>query len=486
MGEAGIRREELAKIVGDENVADDPATLEEYSKDNSFTPSRKPFFVVYPSSPEEVREIVVLASRQGMPLIPVSSGPPRFKGDTVPSMGGVVVDLTRMNKVLSVDRRNRIAMIQPGVTFKQLKDELEKHGLLPLMPLHPKLRKSALASYLEREPITTPKYHWESLDPLLCTEAILGTGDVLRTGSAAGPGEIDELVSLGQGLANPLGPAQADFVRFFHGAQGTMGIVTWATVRCRIKPSLQQLVVAKSDSLKKLIPLAYRLLRRRIGEELLILNNSYLAYLLGRHPDEGEAASLPAWVLITVLAGYTFFPEERVEYQLSEVKEAAKSLKLELTDELDGVDSSTILGVLQSPSKEPYWKLRYKGGCQDVFFLTTLNMTPMFWKEFMELSRLKGYPERDVGVYIQPIIQGCAAHLEFTLPYDPEAEEELVRVFFQDASRAMFRLGAFYSRPYGLWAEIAYGGDAETTSVLRKLKGIFDPNGIFNPGKLCF
>jgi FAD/FMN-containing dehydrogenase len=50
----------------------------------------------------------------------------------------------------------------------------------------------------------------------------------------------------------------------------------------------------------------------------------------------------------------------------------------------------------------------------------------------------------------------------------------------------MLRRGAYYSRPYGIWSQLAFNRDAQTTIVLRKIKGIFDPNNILNPGKLCF
>jgi FAD/FMN-containing dehydrogenase len=57
---------------------------------------------------------------------------------------------------------------------------------------------------------------------------------------------------------------------------------------------------------------------------------------------------------------------------------------------------------------------------------------------------------------------------------------------FTNASLELFKQGAFFSRPYGIWAEMAYGQDTQTTMVLKKLKAIFDPNNVMNPGKLCF
>ena len=97
-----------------------------------------------------------------------------------------------MDKIVRSDRRNKVALIEPGITFQELIDEADKMGLKVLMPLLPRAGKSVIGSYLEREPIQIPKYHWDMTDPLLCTELVFGTGDLFRTGSAAGPGSLEQ------------------------------------------------------------------------------------------------------------------------------------------------------------------------------------------------------------------------------------------------------------------------------------------------------
>jgi FAD/FMN-containing dehydrogenase len=98
------------------------------------------------------------------------------------------------------------------------------------------------------------------------------------------------------------------------------------------------------------------------------------------------------------------------------------------------------------------------------------------------------YSSDDIGCYIQPMVQGRGCHCEFNLPCDPSdtggAAE--VQAMFRDASETLMKNGAFFSRPYGPWAEMVYSRYAEGVTALRKLKGIFDPNNIMNPGKLCF
>ena len=75
-----------------------------------------------------------------------------------------------------------------------------------------------------------------------------------------------------------------------------------------------------------------------------------------------------------------------------------------------------------------------------------------------ELAKKNQYPSDDIGVYIQPAFQGVNCHCEFNLTYDPSNVEETdkVKALFEDSSRAIAKMGGFFSRPYGAWADIAY------------------------------
>jgi len=123
-----------------------------------------------------------------------------------------------------------------------------------------------------------------------------------------------------------------------------------------------------------------------------------------------------------------------------------------------------------------------------MFFLTTLDRTPEFVTAMYHVAEATGYPNTDIGIYLQPQMQGRVCHCEFNLGCDPgnPRESEKVRHLFVDASEALMRMGGFFSRPYGPWSEMAYGRDAQSVIALRKVKDIFDPNNVMNPGKLCF
>jgi glycolate oxidase len=104
------------------------------------------------------------------------------------------------------------------------------------------------------------------------------------------------------------------------------------------------------------------------------------------------------------------------------------------------------------------------------------------------VAEASGYPASDIGVYLQPRHQGANCHCEFSLPYASDDEEEVSRIqaLHTAASKALMDQGAFFTRPYGIWADMTFSRDVPSTTLLKKIKGIFDPNGVMNPGKLCF
>lgn len=486
----GDKKDELTKIVGDKNVRDNPETLDTYSRDESLVPPLRPRFVVKVKKADDVQRLVTWANQTRTPLVPISSGPPHFRGDTVPSEGGAtVVDLSEMKQIIRIDGKNRSAIVEPGVTYSQLQPELAKEGLRLSMPLLPRSNKSVVASLIEREPTLIPKYRWMLADPLRCVEVTWGNGDRMRTGEAGMFPSLQAAWEAHFVQVNPRGPAQIDYGKLLEAAQGTMGIVTWGSLRCERLPKVEKPFLVPAKRLDELLGFAYRLLRYRFGDELLILNNSDLAYILGQGADKARALrdELPPWVLILNICGRDMLPEEKVEFLERDIMDIAQQFGLQLMLSVPGASSEEILKTILSPSRKPYWKLGYRGKCQDIFFLTTLDRAPEFVSTMYSAAEANGYSTSDIGIYIQPVQQGASCHCEFSLPYNPNHQAEVTKVqhLFTQASKQLFNQGAFFSRPYGIWADMAYSADAQTTIVLKKVKAIFDPNNVMNPGKLC-
>ena len=484
-------KERLIQIVGDSSVLDTPEGLEAYAKDESFAQPLKPWIIIKPHNSDQVRGIVEWANETNTPLVPVSSGPPHFRGDTVPSTPGTaIVDLSDMKRIMRIDRRNRITIIEPGVTYEQIQPELAKKGLRLTTPLLPRANKSVVTSLLEREPSLVPKYQWAILDPLRCLEVVWGDGNPFRTGEAAGQASLEESWKSHFAQVTPRGPAQTDFYKLASAAQGTMGIVTWASIKCEVLPQLHKLIFIPSERLNDLVGFTYQLMKFRFGDEFLILNGSNLAAMMVDSVDRFRVLreELPPWVILLGVAGRDILPDERVEYQEKDIGEIAQQFGLHLLPEISSITSTEVLNTILNPSREPYWKLRHSGGCQDIFFITTLDRTHEFVSIMYSLAESLGYSVANIRVYIQPVHQGTSCHCEFSLPFDPhdETESSKVRGLYIKASEELLKRGAYFSRPYGIWSNMAYDRDAQTTIVLKKLKKIFDPKGIMNPGKLCF
>jgi len=482
-------KEKLAGVAGSDGVSDDAETLSSYES-AGLSGGGKPLLLIRPSEASQVRTLIKLANEVGLNLVFSSSGPPRYRGDTVPSGEAVIVDMSRMDRVLRVDRRNKVALIEPGVTFDRLKDAAEKVGLRALMPLLPRSSKSVLASYLEREPITIPKYHWDMTDPLLCTELVFGNGDLFRTGSAAGPGGLEQQWEQGLAQKNPMGPAQTDFVRIVQGSQGTMAAVTWATVKLELKPTVHNLYFVLTDKLERLVDFSYRALRPKLADEFFILNASALATIIADELEEIRdlAAKQAPYTLVYGITGGEFLPEQKVAWQEKDLGGIAQAVGLKATREVPGVTSRKMLEIISNPSPDPYFKTRAGGAFLDIFFLTTLDKVTSLISVMEQAAAKNGYPVEELGVYIQPIQHGRTCHLEFNLYYNPEDEDEagMAETTFSEASRALADAGAFFSRPYGHWADLAYSRCPDTVRALKKVKEMVDPDGVLNRGKLCF
>ncbi|MBW1672968.1 MAG: FAD-binding oxidoreductase [Deltaproteobacteria bacterium] len=480
-------KEELEKLIDEVQIVDDPELLAATIHNNSFIKGGMPECLVRPKNSDEIQKLIEWASGRGIPLTPISSGGPHLRGGSAPLFGGVVMDLGLMDKIIAVDRNYRMAMVEPGVTFYQLKPELDKVGLRLPMPLSPRKSKSVMGSVLEREPITVPKYHIDMSAPLLCSEVVFGTGDIFRTGEASGPGTVKEQIKATRKQKWDSGPGQISFIRLLQAAQGSLGVVTWSTLRCEILPTIREFLFISGENTNEFIDFVYRILRLKLGDECFILNSLNVASLMVDGLDiKAIQQNLPSWLLVLGISGYENFPEERIAYQKNDLLNHARQLGLAAKSTIPGGKTEAFIRNLEEPT-EPYWKFRLKGGCSDIFFLTTLDKVSKFVGLMYQLCNDHRYDVGDLGVYIQPIQQGRNCHCEFNLTYDPEdlKETEKVRRLFSAASEVFMKEGGFFSRPYGTWAQMAFNKDAASREAVRKLKSIFDPKNIMNPGKLC-
>jgi FAD/FMN-containing dehydrogenase len=479
----------LREIVGTENFSDDPEVLNSYSTDFSLAPAGVPNYLVKPKTAQEVQKVIQLANKSRLPVVPTSSLV-HFNGAAIPKQGGVIVDLTRMNRILEIDEFNRRVRMEAGVTWEKATKELAKKGFRLMMPLSPHPMRSAVTDHLEREVITNTVYDYG--EPLQGMEVVWPTGEIFRTGSASVAGYPD---SPSKG-ANPSGPG-LDFYRLLQGAQGTMGIVTWANLKIEYMPQIDKVLFAPVEDLDYTIDFLHRILKLRIGQECLLLDNTDLAALAAENwPDDFDnlRATLPPWILILVLSAMARRPEEKLKYEENILKDIIKNefSEIQLGQSLPGFPGMgrKLITLLRQPwpRKTPYWKNRYLGGCQSLFFITRPGLASHFIDLMEEVAAQYGYPVDDIGGYIQPIEHNRACQVQFDIFYDPtsEVDMELVRSLYRDAISVLASEGALFTRPYGELANLVYESATGYATALRRVKKVFDPNNIMNPGTLCY
>ncbi|MCL2493315.1 MAG: FAD-binding oxidoreductase [Clostridiales bacterium] len=485
-------KDSLVAMLGKANVIDDPKVLASYAESHSFDLHFAPWFVVKPKNAEQVEEIVKWANKTKTPLVPVSSTGVKLRGDSVPSVPeAVTVDLSGMKKILNVNRQQRMVVVEPGVTYDQLNAELAKKNMVIPGSLKPKKGQSVVTDVIEAVPRLNPMIQWNFFDPLRCVEVTWGDGTRMFTGEAlAGPRDLKTQWSRQQWQVQYMGPWITDYYRLITQAQGSMGIVTWASLKAAVKPQVHQLYLAEADDLTELESFVYKAMWTRFPDEIFILNRAQAANIMGK--DAGEIMQLkevlPPWIVAVGVAGRELIPEVRFEARSKDLIDIAQTNGLDLKE---GVANLSGRALYQEITKEDtggtYWKDVYMGSHQNVFFLTQLEKTPVFLKAVREIAQDLGYPTEDIGVYIQPKHLGSSYHMEFTFPYDPNSAAAEARVLdlSEAVSVAAADLGGYFSRPYGKWAGIQLNKDAQSLMVLKKLQGIFDPNDVMNPGKLA-
>ena len=447
-----------------------------------------PGSIVKPAGRDELARLVTLANEERLNLVVASSAGRHARGGIAAGDENIRVDLSSWKGIDYIDRRNRVALVQPGVTYGELGKAVGEYGMVVPMPLQPRSTKSVVAAVTDREPTTWPNKQWDWGDPVGSTEVVFGNGSLFRTGSAGGPGTLEMQRKAGGAQKYSGGPSQTDLHRVVQGSQGTMGIITWITIRTEIRPTIQRPLVIGTDNLDALIPFVYETQRADLGEHTFILNGRALGMLMagpGRGARGAQYDTLPHYVCLINIAGFERMAKQRVRYQERDVREIAKTCGLSPAIDLGVLSAEDLLSAATQPCGEADWRFGPTGDCLSIFFLTTLDKTPPLIAAFFETAGRYKVAQGDIGVYVQPVVQNHACHVELMVPFDRDAAGAVDRMgtLEKEAVANLIGAGAFFSRPYGAARDVAFERNPIHYGLLKKIKDIFDPARVLNRGK---
>jgi glycolate oxidase len=417
-----------------------------------------PEAVAFPVNAEEVRRTVLLANEHRFPVIPRGAGS-GFSGGSVPVRGGLVLSLERMDRILSIDTENLVAVVEPGVVTETLKEEAKKRGLF--YPPDPASLKFCTigGNIAECSGGMCAVKYGVTRDYVMGLEAVLGTGELVRTGVYTVKGVVGY-----------------DLTRLLVGSEGTLGIVTKAILKLIPFPETAATILAFFRSNHDGSSAVAGIIRERIT------------------PCALELMDRTAIDCARENAGLTV-PEEAGCALLIEVDGAKESVAAEA----DRVEQACrrygaieVGRAADDPGRERLWTLRrsispalrkvnpVKINEDIVVPRSRLPEMMSFLADVASRRNLKivnfGHAG-DGNVHVNLMISGTD---------DDErrrADEAVFEIFAKTVA-----LGGTISGEHGIGISKAPFLEMEVgplgVSVMKRLKGCFDPNGILNPGKI--
>jgi len=218
-------RAELLRLVPDERrVNDGESVLDQHAADLSYHPPHRPDIVVFPASTAEVSAVLAYANRAGVPVVPFGAGT-SLEGHVIPLRGGISLDLTRMNAIVTLRPEDLSVTVQPGVTRSELEAAAGRHGLF--FPVDPGADATLGGMAATNASGTTTVRYGGMRVNVLELEVVLAGGNVIRAGTRAVKS------SAGYNLTN-----------LFLGSEGTLGVITELTLRLHPIPECS--VVARA------------------------------------------------------------------------------------------------------------------------------------------------------------------------------------------------------------------------------------------------
>lgn len=449
----------LSSIVGEENVKNDIIDRYCYSMDASIYRSI-PDVVVFPKSTDQVSEIMKFANVNEIPVTPRGAAT-GLCGGAVPLEGGIVMDLTKMNKILEIDLDNLCVKVEPGVIQFQLNEELKPHGFF--FPPTPGSKKMCTIGGM----ISTNAGGMRAIKYGVTRNFVLGLKVVLASG---------EVIDLGgKTLKRCLG---LDLIQFFVGSEGTLGIITEALLRIIPLPEETAVIIAPFEEINEAAKAVKSVLSNTIPTAIEIMDSGIIKAVNSYIPE----LNLPE--VDAILYFEVGGTREEVKRQTELIVEICKKH-----------NSKNIQWTSDPSEKQMLWQGREAAGgaimnldkrlvrvyeAEDV--CVPISKIPEMVKKFQEISKKYGIP-----VCLYGHAGDGNIHSGVLIDVRKQEEWQKLKRLTSEVYEAAMSLGGNISAEHGIgvlradWMERVQG---QGLDYIKKIKKVFDPKGILNPGKL--
>ena len=446
----------LEDIVGPENVSTDPVELLCYARDASES-FGLPDVVVWPRTTEEVSAILRLANERKVPVTPRGAGT-CLSGGPVPARGGILMVLTRMNRILEVDVEDMLVLVEPGVVWADLNRALEPYGLfLPPDPASGSVCTIGGCIAENAGGVRAVKYG-TFRDWVQALEVVLPTGEVLWTGSRA-----RKWVS------------GYDLVRLFVGSEGTLGVITKALLRVFPRPRHAAVMSAFAPELEDAGRAVFYVMSRGLTPSAVEIMDASTLEAVSKY----AGMEFPACEAMLIFE-FDGFTQADVRARLREAKKLCEASNLRVEVASSEEEAARIWRARKSASPA-LARLRPSSIHEDITVPVSKVATALV--RIREISR-------ELGVLIATFGHAGDGNLHPVILFDERDEDEARRALeaAEAICRAALELGGTITGEHGIgmskarFFPLEHGPTA--IKVMKAVKAALDPNGILNPGKM--
>jgi len=477
--------EALAKIVGAENVTREECDLICYEKDFSLSSTAQEFlpdFAIHTRTTEQASEVVKLANKNKMPIVPRGGGTGPW-GGAIPVNGGIVIDMRKMDRILDMDEENGTVTVQAGVLIWNLVKYLEKRGFF--VADRP---ETWFAAVIGARTQTNGIGHYNLrygrfVDQIVCLEVVLPTGEVIKTG----PPKVYD-------------PSSGyDLTRLFSNAEGTLGVITEVTLKIHPLPEHRVVEVVEFPTYQDAVEIVMEIRDSGIVPETIetmdgtrygkLLQAVYIDPEEPYHPSRVSVLRRPppevpkdAGVMIIAYAGV----KKLLEVQVELVHEICQIMGGKLVP--DWCQEALIASKEAYPhNATPHDNVLMGKPFKYIFDITVpLERTAEVFKAYRKLiDKYKVEPRGVETVYCTPHFHAVMCGQIYIDERD-EAEVEIARRFVEEIHQFVISLGGGIGGSSGIGTmRIRYAKEQHgpALELMRKIKRLLDPNNIMNPGK---